>query len=157
MGLHRVRITVRRMMALVAIMALLAYACLLAVRSAGFLKLARRYEAEATMYAELERIHLGKVDEQKKGVTELSRRAEDAEGKAAARGTTLKVAQAESNYASNLRAILALKEGRLRFERDDATRYSIMRRHYERLIAKYQCAAMQPWLSVALDPPPPDP
>jgi hypothetical protein len=155
MRLPRVRLTVRTMMATVAVAAVLAYLYLglLAKRSAHYSSLAEKYRSDLLLFAAGESRLLEAVKKSEGAIADMTRHAADAEKRASEPGQDLRSAKYYSTLALDYRDLAALESQMLRHTRKEAAHRAALRVYHQQLEAKYRYAAAHPWQPAAADPP----
>jgi hypothetical protein len=127
----------------VLVVALIAWVVVLNWRRARFLELSRRYREQATIYARWASEHVDAIAL----VADLERVVAGAEPPAA--GSEIGAFNAYREYIADLQRRMRIANSEL----DAYGGYCALRRHCERLSAKYGRAAMRPWIGVEAEIP----
>jgi hypothetical protein len=141
MRLPNLRSRVRSLMLTVVIVAAIAWVCVLSSRRAHFLKFSQHCRGLAAFYARAESQNVDAVAQ----VADVEREVTSARPPAA--GSDERAWSAYREYLSDLQTKLTIAKARL----DEHERYGAVRRSFERLAAKYERAAINPWRSVEAD------
>jgi hypothetical protein len=122
----------------VLIVAVIAWLGVMGWRRAQFLRLSRYFREQAGAYAQAENEHVASVAD----VASVEREIANAEppGPRADR----RAWRAYGEYLADLRAKLNVVRASL----DEVDRYRAVRRYSERLAAKYERAALTPWIGI---------
>jgi hypothetical protein len=123
---------------------------LLGWKSRRSISLFRQFHEEAIRYSEIEKLIVERI-----GVVQAQVERYEAEATESERNYSESKGPSREELrllSSVIRNVLTEREKELDFQREEASRFSAFRRHYELLEAKYRRLALQPWLSVEADP-----
>jgi tetratricopeptide (TPR) repeat protein len=163
MRLPRVRFTVRRMIALVAVIALVLGVSIGAFRLNRqrdiYLKLASEHEQLEVLYRNLEQsdLEMAQFNESLPGTDESSRTRFDAQAKSRPIAGSPRVRELKKRTGNLLADIARQRRESVEQNRAGAALSHKTAMHHAALKQKYLAAAARPWRSVEPDPPPPDP
>jgi uncharacterized protein YerC len=132
------RSRVRSLMLAVLIVAVIAWLGVMGWRRAQFLRLAQHLREQAAVYAQAESEHVASVAQ----VATVEREIASAEPPGPRADS--RAWRAYRDYVADLRAKLNVVRASL----DELDRYRAVCRYSERLAAKYELAAMTPWIDI---------
>ena len=141
MRLPHLRSRVRSLMLAVLIVAVIAWLGVMGWRRAQFLRLSRHFREQAARYAHAESRHVDSVAQ----VATVEREIASAEPPGPRADNWAWRAYRE--YVADLQAKLNVVRASL----DELDRYRAVRRYSERLAAKYERAALTPWIDIEVE------
>lgn len=154
MRLPCVRFTARRTMVAVAVVAVLAGDGFISWRRRSSLELVRYYQRPVVEFTASEQQFLNLIQNAERSNVTLRRSLATARSR---REDEIDAAEQKrwEERIEEMRSFIEMNELTIREGKEGAAKHGTVRKHYQRLVVKYERAANRLWLPLEPDPPPP--